>query len=148
MNESKINNIVFTIFPFVILIILLGLNLFLFDNAMKGPNQLALIISALIGLWISNLRGSKNYEIINGIKDSILSSLNAIIILCIIGGLTSTWILSGVVPAMIYYGIELINPNFFLFTSCIICAIVSISTGSSWTTAATIGIAFISIGEL
>ncbi|MBJ04728.1 MAG: sodium:proton antiporter [Flavobacteriales bacterium] len=148
MNESKINNIVFTIFPFVILIILLGLNLFLFDNAMKGPNQLALIISALIGFWISNLRGSKNYEIINGIKDSILSSLNAIIILCIIGGLTSTWILSGVVPAMIYYGIELINPNFFLFTSCIICAIVSISTGSSWTTAATIGIAFISIGEL
>ena len=115
---------------------------------MNGPNQIALLVTAFLGSLIALKRGNNIKEIIFGVKTSIYSSINAITILLIIGGLTSTWILSGVVPAMIYYGIELINPEYFLFSTCIICAIVSISTGSSWTTAATIGIALMSIGEL
>ena len=115
---------------------------------MNGPNQIALLVTAFLGSLIALKRVNNIKEIIFGVKTSIYSSINAITILLIIGGLTSTWILSGVVPAMIYYGIELINPEYFLFSTCIICAIVSISTGSSWTTAATIGIALMSIGEL
>jgi len=115
---------------------------------MAGPNQIALLIASAFGVIIAQKRGVQLRTIMEGVMKSVKSSTNAMIILLIIGGLTSTWILSGIVPAMIYYGIELINPKFFLFTTCIICAIVSLSTGSSWTTAATIGLALISIGEL
>jgi NhaC family Na+:H+ antiporter len=137
-----------TFLPIIILIVLLFLNLMLFENTMNGPNQIALLITAFLGSLIALKKGKDIQHILKGITTSIQSSMSAITILLIIGGLTSTWILSGVVPAMIYYGIELINPKYFLFTTCVICAIVSISTGSSWTTAATIGIALMSIGEL
>ena len=79
---------------------------------------------------------------------SIYSAISPILILLIIGGLTSSWIISGIVPAMVYYGIEIINPKFFLITSCLICSLVSLCTGSSWTTAATIGVALVGIGNL
>ena len=148
MIITKIHQNKFTFLPILVLIFLLGCNLILFENAMSGPNQFALLIAAVIASVIGNLRGKKYYDIFDGILESVKSSINAIIILLIIGGLTSSWILSGVVPAMIYYGVELINPDYFLLTSCVICAIVSISTGSSWTTAATIGIALMSVGEL
>ena len=141
------NNLI-TFAPIITLIIILFTNILLFDSTMNGPNQIALLIAAFIGSLISLNSGKSIQQILKGITTSIKSSMNAIIILLIIGGLTSTWILSGAVPAMIYYGIELINPKYFLLTSCIICAIVSVSTGSSWTTAATIGIALMSIGEL
>tara|TARA_S200000501_G_scaffold378467_1_gene441226 strand:+ start:2719 stop:4128 length:1410 start_codon:yes stop_codon:yes gene_type:complete len=141
-------NSILTFLPIITLIFLLFSNLIYFENTMNGPNQIALLVTAFLGSLIALKRGYNIKEIIFGVKTSIYSSINAITILLIIGGLTSTWILSGVVPAMIYYGIELINPEYFLFSTCIICAIVSISTGSSWTTAATIGIALMSIGEL
>lgn len=134
--------------PIISLIIMLFANLLLFNNTLAGPNQIALLISTAIGIIIAYFRGINMKTILDSMVQSIKSCSNAIVILFIIGGLTSSWILSGFVPAMIYYGIELINPKYFLVTTCIICAIVSISTGSSWTTAATIGIALISIGEL
>ena len=141
------NNLI-TFAPIITLIIILFTNILLFDSTMNGPNQIALLIAAFLGSLIALKSGKSIQQILKGITTSINSSMNAIIILLIIGGLTSTWILSGAVPAMIYYGIELINPKYFLLSSCIICAIVSVSTGSSWTTAATIGIALMSIGEL
>ena len=73
--------------------------------------------------------------------------MSSMLILLMIGALTGTWLLSGVVPAMIYYGLQILNPNVFLFAACIVCIIVSIATGSSWTTAATVGIALIGIGK-
>ncbi len=144
----KKQNILITFSPIILLIGMLCFNLFFFNNTMQGPNQIALLIAAFVGAAIAYNQNISIKNLLKGIYESIKSSLNAIIILLIIGGLTSSWILSGIVPAMIYYGIELINPQFFLFTTCLICAIVSISTGSSWTTAATIGIALMSIGEL
>tara|TARA_B110000467_G_scaffold49033_1_gene45009 strand:+ start:290 stop:1762 length:1473 start_codon:yes stop_codon:yes gene_type:complete len=121
-------------------------------NSMGGPTQIALLISALFATIIGYNKSMdiKTYlkVILNGISHSIKSSTDAMIILLIIGALTSTWILSGIVPAMIYYGIEIINPHYFLVTACLISAIVSISTGSSWTTTATIGIAIMGIGDL
>ena len=141
-------HILITLFPITILIIMLFSNILLFNNSMAGPNQLALILSALCGALIAYKRNISMHVLFIGVIESIKSSMNAIMILLIIGGLTSTWIISGIVPAMIYYGIELINPQFFLFTTCFICAIVSIATGSSWTTAATIGIALVGIGDM
>ncbi len=141
-------HIVLTFLPITILITLLFLNIFLFENSMSGPNQISLLLASFIAAYIANKKEIRIHTLLVGVKESIASSMNAMIILLIIGGLTSTWILSGVVPAMIYYGMELINPDFFLFTTCVICAIVSLSTGSSWTTAATIGIALMGIGEI
>ena len=134
--------------PIITLVLILCCNMMFFENPIKGPNQIALITAALIGSIIAHKKKVSLKDLTTGIYDSIKSSLNAIVILLIIGGLTSSWILSGIVPAMIYYGIELINPQFFLLTSCIICAIVSLATGSSWTTAATVGVALIGIGNL
>ena len=143
-----IQNLYITLIPILILILILFFNVFYFDNSLEGPNQIALLIAAAIAGLIAINRSSPSKVLFNGILDSIKTSINAMIILLIIGGLTATWILSGLVPAMIYYGVELINPNYFLFTTCLICAIVSISTGSSWTTSATVGVALIGIGEL
>lgn len=145
---KKEENILITFSPILLLIILLCFNIFFFENTMNGPNQIALLIASLFASCIAFFKKTTLKKIKKGIYDSIKSSINAITILLIIGGLTSTWILSGIVPAMIYYGTELISPRFFLLTTCIICAIVSLSTGSSWTTAATIGIALVGIGEL
>jgi len=145
---THLKDILITLSPILILILILIFNVFYFENALEGPNQIALVISTLLASWIAHSRAINIKDLGIGIIDSIKSSINAIIILLIIGGLTATWILSGVVPAMIYYGVDLINPEFFLVTTCIICSIVSIATGSSWTTTATVGVALIGVGEL
>lgn len=87
----------------------------------------------------------KDYEI--AITNNIAGVSSAIIILLIIGALSGAWMISGVVPTLIYYGMKIIHPDFFLTSTCIICALVSIMTGSSWTTIATIGIALLGIGK-
>ena len=87
----------------------------------------------------------KDYEL--AITNNISGVATAIIILLIIGALSGTWMISGVVPTLIYYGMQIIHPNFFLASTCIICALVSVMTGSSWTTIATIGIALLGIGK-
>ena len=86
-------------------------------------------------------------EIQKGIVKTISSAMASILILLLIGSLAGTWLLSGVVPAMIYYGLQILNPTIFLVAACIVCSIVSIATGSSWTTAATVGIALMGIGK-
>ena len=100
---------------------------------------------------IACIIGTKNgyswKKIINSISKSISTTTPAIIILLLIGSLAGTWLISGIVPAMIYYGLQILNPKIFLFASCIICAIVSIATGSSWSTIATIGIALLGVGN-
>lgn len=85
-------------------------------------------------------------EIRTGMVQSISSAMASIIILMLIGSLAGTWLLSGVVPAMIYYGLMILNPTIFLVAAAIVCAIVSVATGSSWTTSATVGIALVGIG--
>ena len=77
---------------------------------------------------------------------SIKSSLGAILILLVIGALSGTWMISGVVPTMIYYGLDILSPSFFLVATCIICALVALATGSSWSTIATVGVALVAIG--
>ena len=138
----------FSLIPILILISLLSINVYIYgDNSLGGPNQLSLLLSAAIAGIIGIKFGCSWKKIINGVSNSIKSVTPAIIILLLIGSLAGTWLISGIVPAMIYYGLQILNPEYFLFATAIITAIVSLSTGSSWSTIATIGIALLGIGQ-
>ena len=134
--------------PIVVLILLLVTNVQLFgDDATYGANQMGLLFAATVGAIIAIRLGYKWDEILDGIVKSITSAMSAMLILMLIGSLAGTWLLSGIVPALIYYGLDILNPTIFLFAACVVSAIVSLATGSSWTTAATIGIALVGIGK-
>ncbi|OEJ99860.1 Na+/H+ antiporter NhaC [Roseivirga misakiensis] len=134
--------------PIIFLIVALFYNVLVFgDGALDGSNQIILILSGGVGAIVAMRLGMKWKEIEKGIVKTISSAMSSIIILLLIGSLAGTWLLSGVVPAMIYYGLQILNPTIFLVAACIVCAIVSIATGSSWTTAATVGIALMGIGK-
>ena len=132
--------------PIIFLTILLSINVLLFEDTLGGPNQLALLFSGALAAIVGIKYRSKWTEIIEGISNSIKSVAPAIIILLLIGALAGTWLISGIVPAMIYYGLQILSPEIFLFATAIITAIVSLVTGSSWSTIATIGIALLGIG--
>jgi NhaC family Na+:H+ antiporter len=117
------------------------------DDSLGGANQLALILTAAVAGVIGISNGVSWKSIMEGVSKSIATTTPAIIILLLIGSLAGTWLLSGIVPTMIYYGLQILNPKVFLVASCIICAIVSVATGSSWSTIATIGIALLGIGK-
>ncbi len=134
--------------PILLLICLLALNVLIFgDSALDGSNQLALLFAAAVAGIIGIRLGYTYDEMQDGIVRSISTALSAILILLLIGALAGTWLLSGIVPAMIYYGLEILNPTIFLFAACFVSAVVSLATGSSWSTVATIGIALLGIGK-
>ena len=112
-----------------------------------GANQLTLLLTAALASIVGINNGSSWKSIIDGVSKSIASTTPAIIILLLIGSLAGTWLISGIVPAMIYYGLQILNPKVFLVATCIVCAIVSLASGSSWSTIATIGIALLGIGK-
>ena len=118
------------------------------DDSLGGANQMALLFSAGVAGVVAMVLGQKWDTLFDGVISSIGSALPALIILLMIGALAGTWLISGVVPAMIYYGLEILNPTIFLFATCIICSIVSVATGSSWTTVATVGVALMGIGRI
>ena len=133
--------------PIIFLIIVLFINVRIFgDASLDGSNQIILMLSAAVASLVALRIGFSWKEIRKGIVNSISSAMSSIIILLLIGSLAGTWLLSGIVPAMIYYGLMVLNPTIFLFAACIVCAVVSVATGSSWTTAATVGIALVGIG--
>lgn len=133
--------------PILILIVLLSLNVIFFEDSLAGPNQIALILSAGVAGTIAMRLGYKWESIIRKVVSTIGSAMPSILILLLIGSLAGTWMISGVVPAMIYYGLNLINPKLFLVTALIVGSIVSMATGSSWSTVATIGVALLGIGK-
>ena len=138
----------FALLPIIVLIVLLAYNVFLYgDNSLGGANQLALLFAAATASFVGVKYGSSWETILNGASKSISSTTPALIILLLIGSLAGTWLLSGIIPAMIYYGLQILNPKIFLFATAIITAIVSLATGSSWSTIATIGIALLGIGQ-
>lgn len=117
-------------------------------DAIMGGSQIALLFSAAVAAILAiTLCGSSWQRLEEAIIDNIRTSASAIIILLLIGAISGTWMLSGVVPTLICYGLEIINPKIFLGVACIICACVSVITGSSWTTIATIGVALMGIGK-
>ena len=130
------------------LILLLAYNVFVFgDDALSGSNQFILLIGASIAATVGFYYKVSYKKMLVKVADNFQSVAGAILILLFVGALAGTWLASGVIPAMIYYGLKILHPKIFLLASCIICAIVSIASGSSWSTIATIGIALIGIGK-
>lgn len=115
---------------------------------MSGGSQIALLTATGVCAMVSIFLCKGSWERLEeAITDNIRASGTAIVILLLIGAISGSWMLSGVVPTMIYYGLEMLHPKVFLVATCIICALVSLLTGSSWTTVATIGVAFMGIGS-
>jgi len=132
--------------PLILLIIMLASSVWMFgEDSSYGPNQIALLIASAAAAVIAFGNGYRWSEIEEGITSGIAVALGAILIILMVGALIGTWLLAGIVPTMIYYGLELLSPGWFYAATCIICAIVAISIGSSWTTAATIGVALIGV---
>lgn len=132
--------------PVILMVTLLGGAVFYFgDSSSSGANQIALLLSAGCAAIIGIKNGFKWEEIEAGIIKGISLSMTAILILLAVGSLIGTWLLSGTVPTMIYFGLQILSPTFFYAASCLICAIVAISIGSSWTVAATIGVALMGV---
>ncbi len=135
--------------PIIFLIVALFINVRIYgDASLDGSNQIILMLSAGVASLVALGLGIKWTEIRQGIVDSISSAMSSMIILLLIGSLAGTWLLSGIIPAMIYYGLQILNPSIFLVAACVVCAIVSVATGSSWTTSATVGIALVAIGTV
>ena len=136
------------LFPVLILIIMLAFNVFVFgDDALSGSNQFVLLLGGAVAA-IVGFKNKVSYKImIDEVAENIKSTAGAILILLMVGALAGTWLISGIIPSMIYYGLQVLNPTIFLAATLIICAVISIATGSSWTTAATVGIALIGIGD-
>jgi Na+:H+ antiporter, NhaC family len=134
--------------PVLALVALLALNVLVFgDSGLDGPNQLALLFAAAIAIGIGLYNGSSFTELLDHIVRGITTALGAILILLLIGALAGTWLISGIVPAMIDHGLVLLSPKAFLVAACAVCCVVSLATGSSWSTAATVGIALMGIGK-
>ena len=133
--------------PILILILLLSLNVFLFDDTLAGSNQVALLLAATVAGIIVRKNGQKWERTSKKIVETIGSAMPSILILLLIGSLAGTWMISGIVPTLIYYGLDIINPKLFLLTTVVVCCVVSLATGSSWSTVATIGVALLGIGK-
>ena len=117
------------------------------DDALSGSNQFILLLGAAVAAIIGYFKKVKYKYMLEMIAENVKSTTGALLILLLVGALAGTWLISGIIPSMIYYGLQILNPTFFLVASVIICSVISISTGSSWTTSATVGIALIGIGN-
>jgi NhaC family Na+:H+ antiporter len=146
-KDRREPNFVESIIPVIFLIVFLAFNVYVFgDNSLSGSNQIVLIISGAFAALVATRSGIGWKDLRSGIVKTIKSALPSILILLLIGSLAGTWLISGIVPAMIYYGLKIIHPAIFLFAACVVSAIVSLATGSSWSTVATLGVAMMGIG--
>ena len=147
--KNELKRTAIAILPLLVLVVLLALDISVFGaDSILGASQVALLTAAGICVLLSVLFYKTPWKEFEGAVSSYVGDLaTAILILLMIGAVSGTWTVSGVVPAFICYGIKIISPKVFLLTACILCAIVSVMTGSSWTTIATVGVALIGIGK-
>lgn len=148
MNKS-LPSLYLSLVPLVFLVALVAFVVSVFgSDALGGASQVALILASALCVGLGMAFGGLTFQQFEeAATEKITSVSSAIIILLLIGALGGVWMVSGVVPTMIYYGLQVLNPQIFLVTACIVCAAVSVMTGSSWTTVATIGVAMMGIGE-
>lgn len=146
--ENKELNIWKAVLPVVVLVALLAYNVFVYgDDALSGSNQFILLMGAAVAAIVGFTNKVPYKLMMDEVAENVKSTTSAILILLMVGALAGTWLISGIIPTMIYYGLQILNPTIFLAASLIICCIVSIATGSSWTTSATVGIALMGIGN-
>lgn len=148
-KKTRIPNPIVALTPLAVLVALLAMVIPTFGgDALLGGSQVSLLIASAVCVGIAMIKYNYKWSVLEeGMAKNIKKVTPAIVILLLIGAISGTWMLSGVVPTLIYYGLQILTPQFFLASCCIICAIVSIITGSSWTTIATIGMALLGIGK-
>ena len=153
MEDNKIIsnnelNIWEALLPVLVLVILLAYNVYVFgDNALSGSNQFILLIGGAVAAIVGFMNKVSYSTMIEEIGNNFKSTAGAILILLLVGSLAGAWLISGIIPSMVYYGLKILNPSIFLPVTVVICAIISVATGSSWTTSATVGIALVGIGK-
>ena len=146
--ENKELNIWEALLPVFILVAMLAYNVYVFgDDALSGSNQFILLLGAAVAAIVGFFNKVSYKQMMAEVAENVKSTTGALLILLMVGALSGTWLVSGIIPAMIYYGLQILNPTIFLAACVVICAIISVATGSSWTTAATVGIALVGIGE-
>ena len=134
--------------PVFVLVLLLSINVSVYgDDALSGSNQFILLLGGAVAALIGFRYKISYKNMLQQVAENLKSVTGAILILLFVGALAGTWLLSGIIPAMIYYGLQLLHPTYFLAACIVICALISVATGSSWTTSATVGIALIGIGK-
>ena len=135
--------------PLVLLVALISIVVSIFgDETLSGASQISLIVATAVCVSIGLLRKTITWaDFEKALADKIGGVSGGIIILLLIGALGGSWMVGGIVPTLIYYGMQIMSPQWFLVSACIICALVSVITGSSWTTIATIGIALMGLGQ-
>ncbi|MCJ7756539.1 MAG: sodium:proton antiporter, partial [Gillisia sp.] len=146
--ENKELNIWEALIPVFALIAMLAFNVYVFgDDALSGSNQFIMLLGGAVAAVVGFFNKIEFDKMMDAVAVNIQSTAGAILILLMVGALAGTWLISGIIPTMIYYGLQILNPTIFLAACVIICAIISVATGSSWTTSATVGIALIGIAE-
>ena len=147
--ENKELSIGEALIPVIALVLMLFYNVFFVfgDDALSGSNQFILLLGAAVAAIVGFFNKVNYRQMIDEVAENLKTTTGALLILLMVGALAGTWLVSGIIPTMIYYGLQILNPTFFLVACVLICAIISIATGSSWTTSATVGIALIGIGE-
>lgn len=141
-------NIWEALIPVLALVGMLFYNVYVFgDDALSGSNQFILLLGAAVAAIVGSFNKVGYKRMVEEVAENVKSTTGALLILLMVGALAGTWLVSGIIPTMIYYGLQILNPTIFLASCVIICAIISIATGSSWTTSATVGIALIGIAE-
>ncbi|MGB1404719.1 MAG: Na+/H+ antiporter NhaC [Flavobacteriaceae bacterium] len=137
------------LFPLVILVFLLSYNVLVYgDDALSGSNQFILLLGGAVAAIVGFIQKVSYEAMLQKVADNLKSVTGALLILLFVGALAGTWLISGIIPAMIYYGLQILHPSIFLPACIFICALISLATGSSWTTSATVGIALIGIGKV
>ena len=145
--ENKELNIWEALIPVIALVGLLAYNVTVYgDDALSGSNQFVLLIGAAVAAIVGFMNNVSYEKMIDEVGNNFKSTTGAILILLFVGALAGTWLISGIIPTLIYGGLKILSPAIFLPASVVICAIISLATGSSWTTSATVGIALIGIG--
>lgn len=146
-SKRKLPSLGLSFVPVLALVGLLAADVVAFgEDSSYGANQIAMLLSALVAGTIGMIQGTKWETISEAMSKSVAQTTEALLILLMIGALSGTWLLAGIIPAFIHYGLQVLEPNLFLFAACIICGVLSLATGSSWGTVGTIGIALIGIG--
>ncbi|MBK5192753.1 MAG: sodium:proton antiporter, partial [Flavobacteriaceae bacterium] len=146
--ENKELNIWEALIPVFALIAMLAFNVYVFgDDALSGSNQFIMLLGGAVAAIVGFFNKVDFDKMMDEVARNIQSTAGAILILLMVGALAGTWLISGIIPTMIYYGLQILNPTIFLAATVVICAVISVATGSSWTTSATVGIALIGIAE-
>jgi len=145
--ENKELNLGEALVPLLVLVGMLAFNVFVFgDDGLSGTNQFILLLGGAVAAIVGFMNKVSYEDMITEVGENIKSTTGALLILLMVGALASAWMISGIIPTMVYYGLQILHPTIFLPATAIICAVISVATGSSWTTSATVGIALIGIG--